>query len=206
MKIDVTSSGLIQRKLMLHGIPGNIFTVKPFDATKFLTSFTSESDNLKPKRVTKDDQHELLQDLVANPFSKPYTVVISAKPNDLRAKYLAAYLFINAISVFESKEKELRRQRCTRPIWHTLLGTFQDKYRDNVLRNSKPGLMIFSNVLPSSSHTKLEKLRDLLELYCDVPKIVVTSEIDPVSFATNSVHYPISGAILLQSKRVVKDV
>ena len=70
----------------------------------------------------------------------------------------------------------------TPPVWHNVLGGFRDKFLDRDVLTGTPAMMIISNVTEDSSQTKLEKLRDLFVTYDNIPIVVVTSAIDPVTF------------------------
>ncbi len=73
-----------------------------------------------------------------------------------------------------------------------------------IKENYKPSLLIISNILGETSNQKVDKLRDCLEYHCNIPKIIICSGIDPISFFNTRLHSPLNGCIYLQSKQVKK--
>jgi hypothetical protein len=90
------------------------------------------------------------------------------------------------------------------PFWHTLTGNWADEFRDKKIEG-RPSLLFLANVHVQSSSTKLEKLRDILEMYSGVPRIVVLAGEDPVTFFNTKMFYGLNHAILLCKPNVVKD-
>jgi hypothetical protein len=165
--------------------------VKPFNLNP--PSFTSSIEGLKPKFISKDDQLNWFQDAIDDPF-KAHCICISSEPNDRIAKAAAAYLMQNA---YDKAENRL-------PLWHDIMGNFENKLlRDDI---SQPSMLILSNVLPNSTAVKFEKLRDILETYPDIPRIVVTSGMDPFMFFSRHLYYPLTGCIYLKTGLVKSEV
>lgn len=132
-----------------------------------------------------------------------YTYCISSPATDSNAKFVASYIYARW---YEKWEKELRTKGVGKPMWHTLTGAFADELRDNRLRgHRKPCGLILGNVPSNSSNVKLEKLRDLLEIYSDIPRIVVTSGEDPVEFFTSKLEYPLTSALLVNAKKSLRN-
>ena len=72
-------------------------------------------------------------------------------------------------------------------------------YKDNMHDASwKPSMLILSNITPNSSAFKLEKVRDMLEFYDNIPRIVVINDTDPVTFLNHKLHYTANHIMMLE--------
>ena len=70
----------------------------------------------------------------------------------------------------------------------------------------KPSLLVLSNVPSNSTNVKLEKLRDILESYSSVPRIVVTTGEDPITFFNQKLFLPLNYACYLTTSLVKKTI
>jgi len=193
-----------------RGASWQTLRTKPFQLPGYITPITSGVEGRKPVRVNKDKQLLYYKRIFVEPFKKPYIYCISGATNDSQAKLVALRLMIQALSIHnqvrESNGDEephpLNETLSGRdlPLWHTLLGGFGDKLRDT---KAKPSLLVLSNVTVNSTQTKLEKLRDILELYGEIPRIVVTTGTDPISFFRRQLFYPLHFSAYLTVNREV---
>ncbi len=177
--------------LLARGMNRMVTYVKPF--TLKPSSFTSNVEGLKPKSVTAGQQSEWVSAFLKDP-ERPVCYCVSSSPNDRQAKALAAFMMQ---AFYETGAARY-------PAWHDLMGSFQ-----NPLLNpeaSKPGLLVLGNVMPNSTAVKLEKLRDCLEHYSDIPRIVVTSGEDPFTFFNKRMYYPLNGCVFLKTDMVKPEI
>lgn len=179
------------KRLLGYGMNGMVLGVRPFSLR--LTSFTSVIEGLKPKMIESETQYKFVSKLLANP-RLPGTFCISSQPNDRIAKALAAFFMQNYLAT----------QTNTVPMWHDIMGGFSNPLVGP--NASRPGMLVLANVVPNSTNTKFEKLRDILETHPNIPKIVVTSGDDPFSFFTKHLHYPMNGCAYLCSSIMRPDV
>ena len=144
---------------------------------------TADLSKTKVRKISASKQIKAFEKLHENPLWGSYLYVISSYPSDLRANQIALSLMSHATNQYYTKKNAnkilLKR---TPPVWHNVLGGFRDKFLDRDVLTGTPAMMIISNVTEDSSQTKLEKLRDLLVTYDNIPIVVVTSAIDPVTF------------------------
>lgn len=188
MKIQIKPTELERRQLDIHGMPGYLNAERPFELDEFVGNFTTTWGNLQPKRITSKYQMDSVKSVLADPFHGPYTFCISSDPSDMRAKHVAAQVMLQGI---RDNQKVM---------WHTLVGGYKDDLRDNRKLYRNLNLLILSNVPANSTDTKYEKLRDILELYSDIPRIVVTTGIDPIAMF-NELGLPITYGLWIRSKR-----
>ena len=182
-------AGMMARGLNRLALATRPFKLKP-------VSFTAKIEGLKPKFIEGKQQLDWYSKILDNPF-RPWCFCITSEPNDKDAKLAAAFLMQRAF--------ELKGARIP-PLWHDLMGGFENPLLDSNNMTFTPSMLVISNVLPNSTNTKIEKLRDILERYSKVPRIVVSAGMDPFSFFQKHLYYPLSGCLYLKTGLVKTDV
>jgi hypothetical protein len=66
-------------------------------------------------------------------------------------------------------------------------------------RDVEPSMLIISNLAENSTAMKIEKCKDLLEKFPNIPRVVVVAGTDPVSFAATQLHVPAHGICYISS-------
>lgn len=208
--LDKRNTGAI-KQMVTRGMTKQVFSIHPFALDEALCSFTSEVQGLKPKRVSKQKQNEGVSKIMENPFYGPYLCCIAGKPNDLRAKLFAAHIMMNAVMAHGNKEAPAKQRKALKgrglPLWHTLVGGFDNpvlgKHSGEI---DHPSMLILSNITMESSASKLEKLRDILEVHSNIPRIVVVAGTDPLTFFNTKMHMSLTSCAFLTSNLVKKTV
>ena len=159
---------------------------KPFDLAP--TSFTATLDGLKPRPFPRAKQLQFIQSFIDNPFT-PGSYCLMSAPTDGKAKLLAAWMM-----------QSHYRSGGTVSRWYDVTGGFECPLLEGDRANIS--LLVLNNVGPDSSQTKKEKLRDLLEVYADIPKIVVVNGCDPFTFFTSHLRLPLKGLCYLTNASV----
>jgi hypothetical protein len=67
-------------------------------------------------------------------------------------------------------------------------------------------LLVLSNLTPNSTAAKLEKTRDMLEFYADIPRIVVIAGEDPITFFSRRLFWRVNNLFFLSSSLVKRKV
>lgn len=153
-------------------------------------SFTSSVQGLKPKAITKETQLKQFQEFLDEPFA-PRTYCVVSAPNDGMAKLLAAYMMQHAII----------NHRTTLPVWHDLTQSFKNSLIED---NVHASLLVLNNVGATSTPAKLEKLRDLLTHYADIPRVVVATGCDPFMFFTQYMYMGLNACAYMTTDQVKK--
>ena len=200
------------KQMVTRGLSKQVFSIPAYNLEERVQSFTSDIQGLKAKRITRDNQLDNIKKIIANPFYGPYVCCISGKPHDVQAKLLAAFIMMRATNLQmsateDSPDKTIFKKTKDKalPVWHTLLGGF-----DNILvskesnSTSRPSLLILSNVTLDSTAPKIEKLRDILEFYSTIPRIVVVSGTDPLTFFHSKLYMSLNASCFLASNLVKK--
>ena len=185
------------RLMKTRGVDGYAFSLarSPFVVEDCLTriepkqvEWLPESFDLKSISVKK--QIAALDSLLNHPLKGSGITCITSFPSDVRAKVIAANIVNRAI---DQQIKGAVRGKAY-PLWHRLYGGFNDTLRD--AKDLDPcSLLVLTNIGPDSTQQKLEKLRDLLERYDSIPKIVVVNGSDPVTFFAEKVRMPLKYAL-----------
>lgn len=184
IKLDENSLPIMKGR----GLNWSVLLQKPFEFMP--TSFTSEIEGLKPKAFTRQRQLQMFESFLADPLA-PRSFCITSAPNDSMAKLLAAWMMQYAIG------KDINTHKL--PLWIDLMGGFENKF---VVNKVGASLLVLNNVGTDSTQPKLEKLRDILETYTDIPKIVVAHGCDPYMFFQRHLYLPLHGLAYLTTNAV----
>ena len=114
-------------------------------------------------------------------FKKPYLAILSGKEHDAIAGQVALSMAVD--SVQNNPVKGFH--------WHSLTSLPKTPLLtdDGVLASvSSSGLLIISNIAVNSTMMKIEKLRDIIDSYSHIPRIVVVGGIDPLTFSKTILH------------------
>lgn len=170
-----------------------------FDLKETLVKIQADIPNVIHKTLTVKRQCEVASHYINYPLKRNYILAIGSFPSDLRAKQLAVMLVRNAINQINTKK--INRSY---PLWHKIYGNYKDSLRDDA--NLAISMLVLSNVTSDSSQLKIEKLRDLLEQYCNIPRIVVLGGTDPITFFANKLHLPLTSALYIGADNRVHSI
>lgn len=157
-----------------RGVPASVlFASTPDDIGSRITRIASEDEDAQT--ISQAVQQDYLVKMDKDP--KPYLAVLGGLRDDTLAAQCGLLLCAQFLKSHPDKKF----------YWHTLTGAFKDKIRDDdVLAEevNSSGLLIISNVAKNSTNVKLEKLRDLCELYSHLPRVVILGGMNPLDFCT----------------------
>lgn len=194
-----------ERKKLLYsrGVPraDMIHSREHFDVAENLVKYETDIPGMQSKVVSAARQFKALTSLMENPIRSSYCIGIASYPSDLLAKHLAVHVFNTAITAWQTRHKPGRSM----PLWHRVFGGLNDNLRDKPI-DDIPSLLVLSNINEASSGYKLEKVRDLLEKYSHVPRIVVLSGKDPITFFGTRLYWPINAGIMVGPTNRIKEL
>lgn len=189
-----------QKLLLARGVPGQDMIPRKsnIDVLENLVKMEPNIPRAMSKIIAPAKQMKKLNALFEHPLRSAYTLGIGSFPSDLRAKHLAITLMNAAIDEYIKKRPPGRAY----PLWHRVYGGLGDGLRDRPV-SEMPCMLIISNINMESSSIKVEKVRDLLEKYSEIPRIVITGGEPPVDFFANKLHYQMTaGCYIGPSNRV----
>lgn len=192
-----------QKLLKSQGVDGTAMQVmrSPFLLDDALVSITPMVPKWLPEdyvipKTNVPRQISACQRMLTNPLHGSPITCIGSMVTDERAKFLA----MNIMDVAIDMQRSGSHKGKLLPVWHRVMGGFPDALRDAKTK-SNMSMLIITNVGPDSTQHKLEKVRDLLELYDNIPRIVVVNGCDPITFFAEKMRMPLQFAIMLNSAR-----
>lgn len=183
-KIEVNPKGQVKAL-----VPGSVFRQSSFKWDP--QTFVLESDELNQKFIEPSMQDESLARFLKKP-STPMIYGVTGSPDDTKAKLFAAYLL---------------QAHCKRyggdanPWWVNLMGGFDNPWIDR--DRPRPSMIVITNLTAGSTAQRLEKARDIIESWPDVPRVIVAAGLDPFSFLATRLRVPVHGLAYF-SEAVVK--
>lgn len=194
-----------QKLLLARGIDRSCFSHSREAFTvedSFLRMKPKVDKMLIRKAITVKTQLTVLSNLMDHPLRGSPIIGIGSFPSDMRAKMLAANIMDRAITFQTTRD---RRNPSHYPLWHRVYGGFGDPLLDN---QQSMSMLIISNVGLDSTAPKIEKVRDLLTKYDNIPRIVITHGCDPMEFFLTKMHMPMTYGFYLgaDSKSVMLDI
>lgn len=184
-------------KLLKHRhIPSPLIDMKSFEVKQFIKEIKYKGTNGFSKTVSKKMQLDHYKETLENPLSNGYVYCISSEYNTQRASYVAFEIIVNAID----EHMQFTGDKGDLPIWHYVIGGFKDKFRDRDI-NETPALIVLDGCYKDASDIKIEKARDILELYYDIPRIILTTGIDPLTFMYERMYSPVNRVLHLGTSK-----
>ncbi len=199
---QVTAKLLVSRGVPYADIP-TTKNCKKADVSSLLTKIDREVRGVPTKTVSASKQYKDLVSIMANPLRGNYLMAIGSFPSDLKAKHLACTILNHAITTFHGESRKHGRGL---PIWHRVYGGFSpDPIRDKSVAEV-PSLIVLSNVDKESTPVKLEKLKDILEKYSHIPRIVVTGGDPACDLLVNRLHCAVRVSLYLGPTDRIKEI
>lgn len=130
-------------------------------------TFAIGSEYLKHHFINADVQTNSLDGFLADPTA-PCLYAVGSEPTGEKAAYFAAYL----VAAY------LKAQPHSRVVWLPLW----DRQQEMIKNQQECSLLVISDVYPDMPVYRMEKLRDLVSAYANIPIIMVVSGTDPVTF------------------------
>lgn len=200
--LDFRLSSERVKLLRARGADGHAFSLlrKPFtlvDALESISPLVPEwlPEDFRMPGTSVKRQIDGASKLLSNPLHGAPIICIGSMPSDTRAKFFALSIMNAAVEQMLAGSHKGR----TMPIWHKVMGGYYDSIRDDKERPHY-SMLILSNVGRDSTPQKIEKVRDLLEMYDSIPRIVVVNGCDPVTFFAEKIRLSLRYAFMLNAK------
>lgn len=191
----------VVQKLKSRGVPNGdfIYDSEKIDIEQCIVKIEVDLPGMPTRIISVAKQYKTIEKIFAAPMKNNYVLGISSTPSDARAKYLAIQIMYLATKYWYERSKKVKQP----PLWHSVYGGYKDKVRDEIADN--PSMLIISNINELSTPIKIEKVRDLLEMYSDIPRIVVLGGSDPFTFFGTKLYYPLTAGFLLGPSNRVRE-
>jgi hypothetical protein len=152
-------------------------------------------DAARESKITKNQQLDAFEQALTEPLDKPGTWIIGSKATELRARAATLTLFRAALNQYRKNGDS----NFSYPLWHIVFGGYKDTLRDASIRDNTCFLVI-DNVAINSTSDKVEKIRDLIAMYPNIPKVVIVSGANPIQYSQEVLHVSISGLLYFGEK------
>lgn len=175
----------IRSKLVKRGAPTSAFSPILFDVQDRLVRISADIERLSVRNISPERQAAKLKNVYESVLDTNYILVINSFPSDTVAKHLALSLMYQAYYMFLKKKAMPRysKRMLTPPLWHRVYNTYRSPLIDE---KQNPCMLVLSNIVDESTPLKFDKVRDLLDAYDDVPRILVAAPTDPVTFCARA--------------------
>lgn len=173
-----------------------------FDLVHAITPFKPSVEAVRSKMMGPAGQLNTAKRLLDNPLKVNGLYVVNSFPTDLRAKIFASLIMKRGIERWLEMTPQERKGQ-SQPMWVRIMGGYGDHDFIKNLKAAKPNLLIITNINDESTQVKVERLRDVLEAFDDIPRVVVTAGSDPVTFMMKRVFYPLVGVVRIGSNEKV---
>lgn len=157
-------------------VPGYVWRCRPFKYRP--APFAIQSEQLKNRLVEEEVQLNSLEEWLKAP-TLPALYGVSGAPDDEQAQYFAAWLVYKYLAMYPNKHV----------VWESIKGGFAEPKA--MSSGNRPSLLVVTNITVDSTAQRIEKVRDLLVYFSDIPRIVVSAGIDPISFFSTRLYLPI---------------
>lgn len=176
-------------------------TREKFNIESAVLSFKSKIEHVKVPAIGEQRQLQSLERLLADPCRGHPLVVVNSLPSDTRAKLIGLNLMYRALKKNEMERTKNPRVPKVNPLWIPVYNQFFDIHK---YKQQKPSMLILSNINIESTNQKLEKVRDILECYSDIPRYIITGGTDPFLLMYTKLFLSVNHVINLGSKNTVK--
>lgn len=163
--------------------PGFVFSPKDY--------VPSGCPRLSEKVMASAKQTDSLSRFMEDP-TRPVVYGVGSAPADNKARYFAAFLLQSYL------DKATSHSVVWEPL-HIILS------QSSALRSRTPTFLVVENVFDHTSAARLEKLRDLLLDFDSIPRVVVTSGMDPFSMITGKLGYRVD-SLFFHAEKSFKQV
>lgn len=169
-----------------------------FDLVHAITPFKPHVEAIRSKMMGPAGQLATAKRLLENPLKSNNVYCINSFPSDLRSKIFASLVMKRGVERWLEMSPQERKGR-SQPMWVRIMGGYGDNDFIKNLKAANPNMLIITNINDESTQVKVERLRDLLECFDAIPRIVVTAGSDPITFMMKRVFYPLSGVVRIGS-------
>lgn len=180
-----TFSTRAKNTLLNLGVPISAFSNTQFSLNECVCKVSANVRMVNARKLSVDRQLCKFNSVYGSILDTNYIAVLSSFPSDTVSRHVALSMLSASYVQFlkHKRERDKRFKFLGPPTWHRIYNTYKSPMIDTK-RNCC--FLVISGVSSDSTQLKKDKLRDILEAYDHVPRVVVTSSIDPVSFCAES--------------------
>lgn len=177
-------------ELLKRNVPKDIIDMEPFDIQSSLDHFDLLIDN-KVRDVAPSNQFKVFKKTynTCNSLSldEHWTYFICGQTDAKKARFCAALLMDSYYQ--HCRRLKERGDPVRLPYWATLYG-FKDKLleKETQVQFGIPGLLVIDCLYANATNGKIERARDLLNMFSHIPTILIGCGSNPVDLAKKQLY------------------
>jgi hypothetical protein len=200
IRIDLAKHDALHGLMVNRGAPKHLLKMS-FNLTD---RELSAAKNEKSRAVMPSMQLMHLRKTLKNPTHGSYWMAIGSDIQDNVASACALAIMQSATLKNISEPHS-----GARPFYWNLYGGRWDRLRDDAqFRDNlgRIGLLVLTNLTADSTPEKIEKAVDLLQMYSNIPRVLLVSGADPLDFAVNRLYRKPSRVLHVRRRGVTHQV
>jgi hypothetical protein len=180
MKFTVAPTDRANQLLLLQGVPRSLLGGFTMDVTTALANLEIAGEK-KSRVVLANQQRRWFQQVYKQLPLQPLIMVCASTEFYLQARRTGLVMFWRYLMFSLNYPKEFNNSR---PLWHSLDASFRNPLLAAYQKgeHQAANLLILDNVYQDMPLVKLDKTRDLLQCFCDRPRLLLLHGIDPYNY------------------------
>jgi hypothetical protein len=184
-----------RRLLQMCKVPSGVIQDFNIKWENYIRSYSEQNadDGKLICKFSIEDQKKTVQRFSSLAEAKPHIIVINATTELTNMRRFMVPWFFNVVEYAKNNPKATLGNM---PLWHYLDSSFSDelldilRYRNPItnFNDSKP-LIVIDGVATDSGHSKVEKLRDIINLTLDHVVIILLAGTNPFLFCKNKLGF-----------------
>ena len=171
--------------LIQRGVPKSVLASSDVDIGRSICPIEISYAH-RISTIRSSAQLKVLEKTLKKPL-KPFLYVIAGKADAELAKVAALSLMDSYLTKCMKHNENITHMddKMRLPIWHTLYSTLTDSMRDHkdwMSTLGLPGFLVLETLYENSSRGRLDKARDLLSMFSDIPRVLIVVGQDPISY------------------------
>jgi hypothetical protein len=199
MKIDLTKVPIVAQEMLIS---------RGANKQQFRFSLILDEVNILPtfherRSIPITTQLSKFKRSWNNPTGSWFMIIGSEMDEDLCMTAATGLMWRSIVKHAENAYKH------SRPYHWRLFGGNYDRLRQNDEFKSiigGIGLLMLSNLAENSTIEKIEKCRDLIAMYPDIPKVVVVAGCNPLAFSIEKLHMNPNRVLHIGRKKQVRQI
>jgi hypothetical protein len=183
MQFNISPSDKAKQLLLMHGVPRSLLNDFKVNIAKELGNLEIAQQQ-KNKIILASQQKRWFEQIYKQIDIDPAIIIISSTDFYLQARRTGLLLFWQYLSYSLNYPRDFKNSK---PIWH-----LPDlSYKNNLLEayhrgeHYKPNLLLIDSIYEDMPAIKVDKVHDLLQVFCDRPCILVIHGANPYNYCIN---------------------
>lgn len=176
MRVNITPSGRSRQFLRMHGVPRALIRSTQFDLAKMLQPIELDKTLIRTKQ-----QIDWFRTLFKETPIEPRIIVVYSADYFYLARAFGLLLFWRYLENSLNYPHEFANSA---PFWHWLSLGYKDRLLEAEEKgeHSAPNLLLLDGLYDDMPATKVDKVHDILQIFCDRPVMLVLHTKDAYNY------------------------